>query len=154
LTVRLATPGDIPAIQTLEKEADTAAHWSDDIYRSIFAAAAIERVLLVADHNGSISGFIVARVVSHEWEIENVVVATTRRRRGVASALMQNLVERARAKFAHQIMLEVRESNISARSLYAKHGFVECGGRERYYQDPAEDAVCYRLELSSKFPQP
>jgi ribosomal-protein-alanine N-acetyltransferase len=111
-------------------------------------------LVVVADDNGSVSAFIVARVVGEEWEIENVVVATPLRRCGIASTLMCNLVERARAQGAQQIMLEVRESNISARTLYAKCGFVECGRRERYYQDPKEDAVCYRLKVSSDSAQP
>jgi [ribosomal protein S18]-alanine N-acetyltransferase len=36
--------------------------------------------------------------------------------------------------------LEVRVSNEAAQSLYAGHGFVVAGRRERYYTDDGEDA--------------
>ena len=148
MNVRLATPADLPAIQALEKQADTAAHWGKEIYASLFAGGGVKRIVLVADHDGSVSGFIVARVIADEWEIENVVVAVNLRRRGIASALIRNLVDHARAQHVNQILLEARQSNGSARALYANAGFVECGRRKSYYQDPEEDAICYRLELS------
>ena len=147
MRVRVATPADIPAIQKLEKQADTAAHWSGGIYHGLFAAASVERISLVADDNAGISAFIVARTVGDEWEIENVVVEMSRRRRGIASALMDDLMERARARGVARVLLEVRHSNTSARELYIKVGFVECGRRARYYQNPEEDAICYRLEV-------
>ena len=149
LNIRLATPSDIPAIQDLEKRADTAAHWSDETYQKLLVANAGERVVLVADHNGSVSGFLVVRAGQHEWELENVVVDLNIRRRGIASALIHNLVERAREADVEHIFLEVRQSNVSARSLYAKTGFVECGRRSRYYQKPEEDAICYRRAINS-----
>ena len=44
--------------------------------------------------------------------------------------------------------LEVRESNTSARALYARHGFRPVGQRSAYYRNPREDALVLRLELS------
>ena len=150
LNVRLATASDIPAMQSLEEQAETAAHWSDDIYRSLFVQGSVQRIVLIADHNGSTPAFLVARVVGDEWEIENIVVAERLRRRGIASALIQDLLRRALAERANQIVLEVRQSNASARQFYAKIGFVECGRRARYYQDPEEDALCYGLKLNAR----
>jgi [ribosomal protein S18]-alanine N-acetyltransferase len=147
LKIRIATAGDIPAIQALEKQADTAAHWSDDIYHSFFAAGA-SRTVLVADDNDFISAFIVARVVGDDWEIENLVVARHLRRRGIGSALIHTLVQQALAAGARQILLEVRHSNAPARDFYVRSGFVEGGRRKRYYRDPDEDAVCYSKELN------
>ncbi len=148
MNVRLATTADLPAIQALEKQADTAAHWGDEMYGSLFASGGVKRIVLVADHNGSVSGFVVARAIAAEWEIENVVVAGNLRRRGIASALIRNLVDHARDQHVNQILLEARQSNGSARALYANAGFVECGRRKSYYQHPEEDAICYRLELT------
>jgi len=148
LNIRVATPTDIPTILALEKQANTAAHWSDEIYRSVFAAGSISRIMLVAEHDGSIYAFIVARTVGGEWDIENLVVATHLRRQGIASALIHDLIRQARTAGAHTILLEVRESNASARDFYNKAGFVERGRRRSYYQEPEEDAICYSLELS------
>jgi ribosomal-protein-alanine N-acetyltransferase len=56
-------------------------------------------------------------------------------------------VEQAEADGAQKIVLEVRESNLPARALYEKAGFVESGSRSGYYRDPEENAICYGLQL-------
>jgi [ribosomal protein S18]-alanine N-acetyltransferase len=148
LRVRLATPVDIPAIQALEQQSATAAHWGNDVYRNLVGHGS-GRIVLVADDNGAVSAFVVARVVGDEWEIENIVVAKHLRRQGMAFALICDLLERARAQSARQILLEVRPSNASARALYAKAGFSEYARRPEYYQNPDEDALCYRFKLDA-----
>ena len=45
------------------------------------------------------------------------------------------------------IYLEVRESNISARSLYSKFGYNEIGIRKKYYAAPIEDAILMQKNL-------
>lgn len=157
MNVRLATPADVPAIQALERQAETAAHWSVDSYHSIFAHGGVERTVLVFDNQGFVRGFIVARVVGDEWDIENIVVEKPLRRTGIASALIRDLIHRARAQSARRMLLEVRQSNAPARKFYDDLGFVECGRRPGYYQAPEEDAICYQLELNgggSKTPGP
>ena len=43
-------------------------------------------------------------------------------------------------------MLEVRDSNEPAISLYEKLGFREVGRRKNYYRNPKEDALILRKE--------
>jgi ribosomal-protein-alanine N-acetyltransferase len=47
-------------------------------------------------------------------------------------------------------LLEVRESNASARGLYEKQGFREAGRRRGYYTDPVEDAILYSLRFDGR----
>ena len=47
-----------------------------------------------------------------------------------------------------RLLLEVRASNLPARTLYESIGFVCDGIRKRYYRDPAEDAVLMSLTLN------
>ena len=47
-------------------------------------------------------------------------------------------------------MLEVREHNTAARSLYAKLGFNDVGKRKNYYIDPQDDAILCTLVLNEK----
>jgi ribosomal-protein-alanine N-acetyltransferase len=70
----------------------------------------------------------------------NVSVDPDRRRRGIASALLDALLERIDDPEA-QITLEVRRSNGGAVLLYERFGFRSAGVRRRYYQDNGEDAV-------------
>src|SRR5206468_1134676 len=82
---------------------------------------------LVIESDGELLGFIAVRVIHPEWEIENIVVAEDRKRHGLGSQLLRALIERARSKSAKSILLEVRESNHAAISLYQKHGFLQDG---------------------------
>ena len=103
--------------------------------------------MLVAESSGTVSGFLVARVVASEWEIENVAVTPCAHRQGVGRALVRELVERARRAGATCLTLEVRESNQAARRLYEGAGFGEDGRRRGYYHHPEEDALHYSLHL-------
>ncbi len=43
------------------------------------------------------------------------------------------------------MFLEVRESNIAARNLYKRLGFLEAGRRRDYYPAPPEDAIVMKF---------
>jgi ribosomal-protein-alanine N-acetyltransferase len=147
LSVRDATVADLSAIMELEKRAATAAHWSAAQYEALFPAANPERVALIVEEETKLHGFVIARVVAEEWEIENIAVADSAQRRGLGARLLGELLDRARATGAAAIFLEVRESNQAARALYEKWSFLESGSRRAYYADPQEDAILYRLDL-------
>jgi [ribosomal protein S18]-alanine N-acetyltransferase len=137
----------LPAIFVIERDNPHAAHWSEAQYQGVFQPGGVFRVMLVAESGGTISGFLVARVVASEWEIENVAVTPCAHRHGVGGALVRELVERACRAGATCLTLEVRESNQAARRLYERAGFGEDGRRRGYYHDPEEDALHYALHL-------
>jgi ribosomal-protein-alanine N-acetyltransferase len=143
VTIRSATPDDLPALLSIEQQAAQAAHWTIGHYQARFA----DGVMLVGEkkdeEKGIIVGFVCARDIADEWEIENIVVAENVRRLGVGDALLNALLQRVREKANAAVRLEVRESNEAARRLYEKHGFHESGRRREYYKNPAEDAVLY-----------
>jgi ribosomal-protein-alanine acetyltransferase len=147
--IRAATAADIAPMKILEGGASTAAHWSSEQYEQIFTPGAPKRAVLVAEiNNGEIAGFVIARAVSAEWEIENVAVSRQAQRRGVGTQLIRHLLHLARDSAAEAVFLEVRESNVAARALYRKLGFSESGQRKHYYQNPEEDAILYRLDFT------
>jgi [ribosomal protein S18]-alanine N-acetyltransferase len=147
LNIRIATPADIPAIVKLERDSETASHWTDENYNSIFSSSSPQRLAIVMESQGAIEAFVVARVFGGEWEIESIVVASGRRQRGIGSALVREVINLASAATAETIFLEVRQSNFPARALYRKMGFAESGLRESYYRDPQENAICYSFRL-------
>jgi ribosomal-protein-alanine N-acetyltransferase len=150
--IRQATPADLPAIRKLEQQAETAAHWAEREYEALFAADAPRRIALVATEEagaGRIHGFVIARCVVEEWEIENIVVAIDDRRGGVAGALIGELLQRAARGGAAWVGLEVRKSNTAARQLYEKFGFSEVGCRTGYYRNPLEDGLLLRISVTA-----
>jgi len=146
MRLRPGTPEDIPSLIGLERQSVSAAHWSDDSYRQVFEQGIAVRIVLVVD-DGPIRGFLIARITNEECELENIVVASNSQRCGLGSKLMQELIAVARAQGATRVFLEVRESNVAARSLYEKCGFMISGQRKSYFANPVEDAALYTLTL-------
>lgn len=146
MLIRPATPADIPAMMRLVSHSATAAHWSREQYERAFGGDSPRREAWVIVEN-VLQGFLVAHEVAGEWEIENIAVAGPARRRGLGTRLLGEFLRRAQAEGATAIFLEVRESNHAARALYEKWAFIESGCRPRYYSQPQEDAIVYRLAL-------
>jgi ribosomal-protein-alanine N-acetyltransferase len=152
--IRSATLADLPAILAIERQTGSAAHWTRDEYERLVKTG----VVIVAEHVGeqpaepaaalpvgTLCGFVCAQAVGTDWELENIVVATEFLRQGIADQLMRRLIREAQTLAAGRILLEVRESNLAARSLYEKHAFRESGRRRNYYLNPQEDAILYVL---------
>ena len=147
MQIRSATTTDIPKMVTLERHAATASHWSVAQYEAIFSENLPRRLALIVEEDRVVQGFLVARELDREWELENIVVAVATRRRGCGTEILRGFLQQAREHGARAISLEVRESNVAARSLYEKCAFCATGKRRRYYQNPSEDAVIYRLDF-------
>jgi ribosomal-protein-alanine N-acetyltransferase len=146
MIVRQAQPGDLPEIMEIERQSP-AAHWSDQEYQRLFAASPEQapRLCLVVESTGierRIAGFVIAGcAMADEWEIENIAIAQGSQRAGLGTRLIQELQQMAESAGVSRIHLEVRESNVAARALYRRAGFVESGRRKSYYTAPEEDAI-------------
>lgn len=154
VNIRPATSGDVSSMITLDRECPTAAHWTEQHYRSLFVARAgkLESLVLIVEEmadapksseSPTMLGFLVAQRVDYEWELQNIVVAPSARRKGLGKRLLEGLLDRA-AQANRAVFLEVRESNTAARKLYEKAGFELSGRRKSYYINPSEDAAVYR----------
>lgn len=98
-------------------------------------------VFLVALCEGEIAGYIGMTQVIDEGYIANLAVTQDKRRCGVATALLQRLVEHAQENGLRFITLEVRRSNEAALRLYERFSFEPEGERPNFYANPVEDAV-------------
>jgi len=85
-------------------------------------------------------GYLICSRYDTVWHVMNVSVDPSIRRRGIAAALLEHVVDRIEDPLA-QYTLEVRVSNAAAIALYERFGFMAAGVRRRYYQDNQEDAL-------------
>ncbi len=71
-------------------------------------------------------------------EVKSMRTAAAYLRRGVAAALLQQIIDEARRRSFRQLSLETGSADayIPARQLYAKFGFVPCGPFADYVEDP------------------
>ena len=153
MEIRYATAADLPHIRRMEEQASTAAHWNAAQYDALFAHAP-QRIALVAQDHLQLIGFLIARFLAGEWELENIMVDERYKKRGIGTTLVRRLLSEAQTAGATSLILEVRESNAPARRLYEKTGFTSEGRRNSYYRDPVEDAILYRrsLQFCDKIP--
>ena len=84
--------------------------------------------------------------VLDELTLNTLAVDAAYRRQGIARRLW-NAVAELTAGMCRVCYLEVRESNLPARTLYESLGFVQNGYRPRYYQQPEEAAVLMEKKL-------
>ena len=75
-------------------------------------------------------GYLEIRLVDGVLDIMNLFVNEEDRRKGIATELMNNMIQEENYS---RIMLEVNENNDSAIRLYNKLGFKEISLRDRYY---------------------
>lgn len=98
-------------------------------------------LFLVAKEENEVIGYIGMSIVIDEGYIFNVAVRESYRNKGVATALINELVTYGKKNNFSFITLEVRESNLPAISLYSKFGFIKAGERKDYYSTPKENAI-------------
>ena len=145
ITVGPAAAADVDAVAQLEVVA-----FADPWTRQAFEAALKERYArfrVARSMEGAVVGYLIAWFIVDEGEIANLAVVPTARRRGVARALLEAIISEARESRVARLFLEVRDSNVAARALYASMGFRPIARRPRYYRKPVEDAIVLRLEL-------
>jgi ribosomal-protein-alanine N-acetyltransferase len=154
--VREATVRDLSRILEIERLAFPQP-WSLDSFkrelmlpfsRIVVAAAADAAHTSQAGTRSQLAGFLCRWLVADECHILNVAVHPELRRGGIAMALMAEAISEAKTKNIRLVTLEVRRSNVAARSLYRKLNFEERRLRTNYY-GPGEDAIVMELHLDS-----
>jgi ribosomal-protein-alanine N-acetyltransferase len=148
--VRPAVANDLQRLMEIAAHSATAAQWNQAEYHKLFAPDLMQsRAALVVEEGAQVVGFIVGRQVGPEWEIENIAVTGSARRRGLGTRLVGEFMDLVRSRNGREIFLEVRESNLAARALYKKWAFLEAGRRKDYYEHPAEDALILTFEFGA-----
>jgi len=144
---RRMTAADLDAVAAIE--ASVYPHpWTRGNFSDSLAAG---NHCWVVERGGEIAGYTVVMIAAAEAHLLNLSVAAAWQRRGLGRELLAFVLKLARDYGARRIFLEVRPSNIAARSLYAGAGFARIGMRRGYY--PAgpdrEDAIVMALDLGS-----
>lgn len=146
MEIRDVREGDLEGIALIERECFSVP-WTVEQLRIQLRPG---HVFLAACEDGELLGYVGMEYVLDEGYISNAAVARRYRRRGAAGALLRELEARARALGLAFLTLEVRESNLPARALYANSGYAVAGRRRNYYQKPREDAILMTLEFLGK----
>ena len=148
-SIRPARIGDVPELHRLELALFPGDAWSEHMLAAEIAHET--RCYLVAEQptrpdGERIVGYAGVMAVAETADVQNIAVVPQLRGQGLGSSLLRALHGIAADRGAHEILLEVRESNETAQSLYRRFGYREIAQRPRYYPD-GETAVIMRAPL-------
>ena len=85
-------------------------------------------------------------LIIDEVNIMNIVVRKNKRKLGIGSLLLNEIIRFSKIHSAASITLEVNEKNIPAIKLYEKYGFKQVGLRKKYYNNE-DNAILMDLVL-------
>jgi ribosomal-protein-alanine N-acetyltransferase len=108
----------------------------------------VARCLVVREEE-RVLGYICLWEVADELHVTNIAVHPAARRRGLARAMLAQVMDEARRRSTRIVVLEVRPSNVEARALYDSLGFRVVGRRRGYYYDTGEDALVMEATLDA-----
>lgn len=140
LRLRTMRHRDLDAVHAIESEVYRRG-WSREVFRAELDRRDERDYLVATVADGwwglrrRIVGYGGAMLVVDEVHVTTVVVGPGARRQGVASVVLDALLDRAVARGATAATLEVRAGNTAARQLYRRFGFAPVGTRRGYYPD-------------------
>jgi [ribosomal protein S18]-alanine N-acetyltransferase len=143
--IRPLTYSDLPQVIAIERRSFPTP-WSLAMF--VLELSKPSGICLAAEDDGAVVGYLVCARYADVWHLMNIAVDPAARRHGVASSLLEEMLERAGQD--ESFTLEVRTSNAPAIALYERFGFRSAGTRPRYYRDNGEDAMIMWRESQAR----
>lgn len=131
-------PHDIRAIMEIEQASFTSP-WSElSFLNEMYNADSLSKVAIIENR---VVGYVCSRHVLNEGHLMTLAVHADFRRRGIATELMNSVLEELKGKGCTLLYLEVRVSNLDAIKFYERFGFKIASFRRKYYSTPSEDGA-------------
>ena len=146
LVFRNVTDLDIEKIAALEQQIFSDA-WS--VKGIGDTAKQSQAFITVAEDSGEIAGYCIIYHALEEAEIARIATNEKWRRRGVGRQLLDYTCKCCKEKQIERMLLDVRESNVGARTFYENYGFAIDGIRKNFYDMPKEHAVLMSMMIDS-----
>jgi ribosomal-protein-alanine N-acetyltransferase len=140
------TAADIPPLLEIERYSFPVP-WSAGMFM-IQLGLSDETENIVILSGDRVAGYISSWYGYEEMHILSIAVAEDQRGGPAAALLLDEAIEKSRARGCLKVVLEVRVSNTRAIRFYEKHGFSRVGRRKGYYSDSGEDALVFDREIS------
>ncbi len=138
IATRELSASDLKVVQAIEQESFHDS-WAVESWLAELNSSITKYIVL--EQEGIIKGFAGFWLIAGEAQVTRVAVAKDERGKGLGKMLTEALVAAAWKEGAEAVTLEVRKSNLTAQTVYAKTGFTVSGVRPNYYEDNREDAI-------------
>lgn len=139
--IRRLTYADLPSVIAIERRSFSSP-WSLAMF--VLELSKPSGICLAAVAGDRLAGYLVCSRYESVWHLMNVAIEPERRRLGIASRLIEQLLAETGPGARHT--LEVRVTNGAAIEMYRRFGFRDAGRRRGYYHDNGEDALIMWLE--------
>lgn len=137
------TENNVKKVADLEYECFGKDAWSENLLRQEIGQEDKHYIVLFSD--GELAAYGGFSQVLNEGDIMNIAVAEKFRRQGYGKRILEEIFSIAKDLHIERITLEVRESNLPARSLYEKEGFVFSGIRRNYYRNKENCCIYWKV---------
>lgn len=137
---------DMAEVMAIEKQSFEFPWTEDDFVRSLRQRNCIG---MVAECDERIVGFMIYELHRNRLHLLNFSVRTEFRRRGVGSQMLRKLIAKLTQQRRNRILLEVRETNLTAQLFFRANGFRAISLLRSYYEDTPEDAYLLQFQHAS-----
>lgn len=146
MTMREMATADVDTVHAIE-QAVQPYPWSRGNFSDSLAHGYLCRV---DEAEGEVRGYAILMPLMEEAELLTIGVSAAHQRKGLGRALLNGMLDLARAGNMKRVFLEVRVSNAAAIALYRSAGFAEVGVRRGYYQNASgsENALVMACDLN------
>jgi ribosomal-protein-alanine N-acetyltransferase len=138
ILIQLMQPPDIKDIMEIERSSFSTP-WSELSFLNEMTNS--QSITKVAVSGNNVIGYICTKYILDEGHILNLAVRQDFRRQGVATILINHVLNELKEKGCRFLYLEVRASNQNAIKFYERFGFRIVGSRKNYYTLPTENAA-------------
>lgn len=139
--------GDLEAIASIERDLFPNPWPAGAFLSEIEAPHARCEVLCPVRGPATIAGYICYWILPGELLINNLAIRRDCQRSGGGGRLLDHALRLGALSGCRVAYLEVRPSNLAARSLYETRGFRVVHRRPAYYRDTREDALIMEVAL-------
>jgi ribosomal-protein-alanine N-acetyltransferase len=134
---------DMAEVMAIEKQSFEFPWTEDDFVRSLRQRNCIG---MVAECDERIVGFMIYELHRNRLHLLNFSVRSEFRRRGVGSQMLRKLIAKLTQQRRNRILLEVRETNLTAQLFFRANGFRAISLLRSYYEDTPEDAYLLQYQ--------
>ncbi len=131
---------DMPEVLAIEKDGFEFPRQEKDFIRCLQQRNCIG---MVAEHDEKVVGFMVYELHKDQLHVLDFAVASGRRLSTVGTQMIDKLIGKLSSKGRNRIVLEVRETNLSAQMFFRSQGFTAIEVLRNYYDETTEDGIVF-----------
>lgn len=136
--LRLMKETDLPIVLELEKQLFTSTWKLDDFLYEMNENPFSQ--MFVWEEDSEIVGYMGIWIIFEQAQLTNLAVSKKYQGKGYGRKLLEMGISLCQEAGCEIMTLEVRQSNVVAKSLYQSCGFEKVSVKKDYYQDNHEDA--------------